>query len=119
MIFTVAQLQNASFKYLNKYAENLDTTTIRQYIAYYGELSHNKIRNIKNKESENGEFISPEKLFIEHCISQYELFDSINEENIKIAYKCLISGASFIIRLNEKVLNEANNIAENFLREGE
>lgn len=119
MIFTVAQLQNASFRYLDKYAKDLDMATIKQYIAYYGELSHNKIRNIKNKESENGEFISPEKLFIEHCISQYELFESINDKNIMIAYKCLISGASLIIRLNEKVLNEANSMAENFLRKGE
>lgn len=115
MIFTVAELTSASKKYLNDVDTDIDIKKVKYYIDYYGKLSHLKIRNQK-KGVEFGEYISLEKVFIEHLISQYKLFENIDKE-ISLAYLCLIKGVSFIIRINESTLREANEISENFIRE--
>ena len=119
MIFTVKQLINASLKYLDKEVENsdIDVLLVKQYIEFYGELTHKKIRNEKIEGGEeNSEFISNEKEFIEYCVYQYELLKDI-DKTLAATFKCLVKGAAYIIRLNEKELKEANERAEEFLRQ--
>lgn len=114
MIFTVAQLCSSSYKFI-KFFNNTGAknSTIKYYIEYYGKLSHAKIRNLKQG-GLNGEYLSLESEFIEHCIMQYDLFKNLDKE-IACAYKCLIAGASHIIKINEKTFKSAVKEAEKFL----
>lgn len=119
MIFTVAQLIRASHLFIDEECdkENLDKIKVLQHVNSYGKLTHLKIRNQKNEGGEQQEalFLSNEREFINLCISQYNIFEGVDRE-IQIAYICLIKGAAYIIRLNEKILFESNEIAEEFLR---
>ena len=45
---------------------------------------------------------------------QYDLFKNLDKE-IACAYKCLIAGASHIIKINEKTFKSAVKEAEEFL----
>lgn len=114
MIFTVAQLCSSSYKFVKLFNNTgAKNSTIKYYIEYYGKLSHAKIRNLKQG-GLNGEYLSLESEFIEHCIMQYDLFKNLDKE-IACAYKCLIAGASHIIKINEKTFKSAVKEAEEFL----
>ena len=114
MIFTVSQLCSSSYKFINSFNNTgAKNSEIKYYIEYYGKLSHAKIRNLKQG-GLNGEYLSLESEFIKHCIMQYDLFKDLDKE-IACAYKCLIAGASHIIKINEKIFKSAIKEAEEFL----
>lgn len=114
MIFTVAQLCSSSYKFIKLFNNTgAKNSTIKYYIEYYGKLSHSKIRNLKQG-GLNGEYLSLENEFIKHCVMQYDLFKDLDKE-IACAYKCLIAGASHIIKINEKTFKSAVKEAEEFL----
>ena len=86
MIFTVAQLCSSSYKFIKLFNNTgAKNSTIKHYIEYYGKLSHTKIRNLKQG-GLDGEYLSLESKFIEHCIMQYNLFKDLDKEN-KYEYK--------------------------------
>ena len=114
MIFTVSQLCSSSYKFISLFNNTgSKNSAIKYYIEYYGKLSHAKIRNLKQG-GLDGEYLSLESEFIEHCIMQYDLFKDLDKE-IACAYKCLIAGASHIIKVNEKTFKSAVKEAEEFL----
>ena len=116
MIFTVAQLCSSSYKFIKLFNNTgAKNSTIKHYVEYYGKLSHAKIRNLKQG-GLDGEYLSLENKFIEHCIMQYDLFKDLDKE-IACAYKCLIAGALHIIKINEKIFKSAIKEAEEFLSE--